>query len=77
MAPFITRNPPVAFRFTPFIPSPLCRIGEYLTISIRQATHNHEVSRAPSAEPWRVTCAARCWYGRRQRVSSLPLVGGW
>jgi hypothetical protein len=60
MAPFITCNLPVAFRFTPFIPSPLCGIGDYLTISIKQATHNHEVSRAPFAEPWRVTYAARC-----------------
>lgn len=37
-ASFITRNPPVASRFTPFIPFPLSSIGDGLTIFIRQET---------------------------------------
>ena len=40
MASFITRNPPVASRFTPFIPFPLSSIGEGPTIFIRQETEN-------------------------------------
>jgi len=39
MAPFITRSPPVAFRFTPFIPSPLCR-HRRVSDNLHQAGHS-------------------------------------
>jgi hypothetical protein len=77
-ASFITCNPPVASRFTPFIPFPLSSIGDGLTIFIRQETQNG----SPGAGLWlrdkdngaerREDCAPRRTAGCSDRSEDDP-----